>query len=180
MWHTGAVAAKKKRSASASYRRDVALYVEAGGDETVQRVTAAVHRLARRLNQWYDDQLAELDLSSGEWAVLSKLACDGAERGLSPSELAEAAHVAPSSMTHRLDRMAERDLITRETDPDNRVRVQVRLSDGGWQLFRAAIRESDMLESDVLGPLTQEQRKRLAELLEVVIEGLDNLPDSSG
>jgi DNA-binding MarR family transcriptional regulator len=143
----------------------------------VQRVITAVHGLARRLNQWYDRQLADLGLSAGEWAVMSKLVRDGADSGLTPSVLADAANVAPSSMTHRLDRMAARGLIVRTTDPENRVRVRVRLSDSGWELFRSAIRESDMVESDVLMPLSQADRVVLAELLEQVIEGLESLED---
>lgn len=135
----------------------------------------AVHGLARRLNQWYDRQLADLDISAGEWAVMSTLVRDTSGKGCTPSQLADAANVAPSSMTHRLDRMVARGLVARETDPENRVRVRVTLSDQGWELFRSAIRESDMLESDVLGALTTAQRERLAELLEVAITGLDNL-----
>ncbi len=156
-------------------QQDVAVFVAAGANESVQRVITAVHGLSRRLDQWYDRQLADLDLTAGEWAVMSKLVRDGGDLGLTPSVLADAANVAPSSMTHRLDRMAERSLITRTTDPENRVRVRVRLSDDGWQLFRCVIRESDMLESDVLSPLSKADRVRLAELLEMVIGGLEEL-----
>jgi DNA-binding MarR family transcriptional regulator len=91
--------------------------------------------------------------------------------------LADAANVAPSSMTHRLDRLAKRRLLTRDTDPDNRVRVRVRLSDAGWQLFQTAIRESNLVESDVLSCLSKQDRVRLAELLEMAIKGLDDLED---
>lgn len=162
-------------SPSEAHRQDVAVYVAAGGDESVQRVITAVHGLARRLNQWYDRQLADLDISAGEWAVMSTLVRDTGGKGCTPSELADAANVAPSSMTHRLDRMTARGLVTRATDPENRVRVRVALSDRGWELFRNAIRESDMLESDVLGSLSAQQRHQLAELLEVAISGLDDL-----
>jgi DNA-binding MarR family transcriptional regulator len=162
-------------SPSEAHRQDVAVYVAAGGDESVQRVITAVHGLARRLNQWYDRQLADLDISAGEWAVMSTLVRDESGKGCTPSELADAANVAPSSMTHRLDRMTARGLVTRATDPENRVRVRVALSDRGWELFRNAIRESDMLESDVLATLTPGQRAKLAELLEVAITGLDSL-----
>src|SRR6478609_2471456 len=165
----------RPESAHEQYRAEVAAYVAAGGDESVQRVITAVHGLARRLNQWYDRQLADLDISAGEWSVMSTLVRDKGGRGCTPSELADAANVAPSSMTHRLDRMAARGLVTRATDPENRVRVRVVLSDEGWELFRNAIRESDMLESDVLASLSTEQREQLADLLEVAITGLDNL-----
>lgn len=163
------------RSASETYRNDVALFVAAGGDELVQRVMTAVQGLARRLNQWYDRQLADLDISAGEWAVMSQLARDLEAKGLTPSALADAASVAPSSMTHRLDRMVERGLVERFTDPENRVRVRVLLTDAGWQLFKLAIQESDMLESDVLRTLEPRDRVRMAELLEQAIEGLDTL-----
>ena len=163
-------------TAQDEYRADVAAYVAAGGDESVQRVITAVHGLARKLEQWYSRQLADLDLSAGEWAVLSILARSNEDEALTPSQLAEATSVAPSSMTHRLDRMAQRDLIARAADPDNRTRVLITLTDEGWATFKAAVRESDMVESDVLGPLSRGQREDLASLLEVLIAGLDEAP----
>lgn len=163
------------KSPSEEHRQDVALYVAAGGDESVQRVATAVHGLSRRLNQWYDRQLADLDITAGEWAVMSTLVRDAEDKGCTPSQLADAANVAPSSMTHRLDRMVQRGLVTRATDPENRVRVRVKLSNRGWELFRTAIRESNMIEADVLACMSAGERHELARLLEVAIEGLDNL-----
>jgi DNA-binding MarR family transcriptional regulator len=169
-------ASKGAPTAQDEYRADVAAYVAAGGDESVQRVITAVHGLARKLNQWYARQLADLDLSAGEWAVLSRMARSNEDEALTPSQLAEATSVAPSSMTHRLDRMAQRDLIARAADPDNRTRVLITLTDEGWATFKAAVRESDMVESDVLGPLSRSQREKLASLLEVLIANLDETP----
>jgi len=165
--------ARARQSAQQEYRADVAAYVAAGGEESVQRVVTAVHGLARKLDQWYTRQLADLDLSAGEWAVLAQLARSKEVEALTPTQLAEVSCVAPSSMTHRLDRMAQRNLIARATDPDNRTRVLITLTDEGWQTFTAATRESDMVESDILGPLSPHQREDLAALLELVIAGLD-------
>jgi DNA-binding MarR family transcriptional regulator len=155
-------------------RQQVAAFVAAGADESVQRVITAVHRLSRRLNRWYDRQLADLDVTAGEWTVLEQLARSPGEAPLTPSQLAEAANVAPSSMTHRLDRMVERGLIARSVDPENRVRVRVRLTDAGYGLYAQAIREADLVESDLLAGLTPKQVETLAGLLERVIAGLDN------
>jgi DNA-binding MarR family transcriptional regulator len=154
-------------------RRAVATYVAAGADESTQRVTTAVHRLSRRLNQWYDRQLADLDVSTNEWLVISELARSPGHAPMTPGQLATATNVAPSSMTHRLDRMVERGLITREQDPDNRTRVLIQLSDAGYSLFVTVIRGSDLVESDVLAGLSDDQVEQLAELLEQVIRGLD-------
>lgn len=157
----------------ADLRRQVAAYVAAGADESVQRVISAVHRVSRRLNQWYDQQLADLEVSGGEWTVLSEIARAGGNR-LTPTQLASLAHVAPSSMTHRLDRMVDRDLVDRTTDPTNRTRVLVGLTERGWQLYGTTIRESNLVESDLMRGLTDRQVDDLAHLLEKLLAGLDD------
>jgi DNA-binding MarR family transcriptional regulator len=158
---------------AADLRQAVATFVEAGADESIQRVITAVHRLSRRLNQWYDRQLVDLDISTNEYLVISELARSPAHAPLTPSQLAAATNIAPSSMTHRLDRLVERDLITREQDPDNRTRVLIQLSDAGYALFVEVIRQSDTVESDVLAGLSDDEIETMAELLEKVIAGLD-------
>ena len=157
----------------ADLRRQVAAYVAAGADESVQRVISAVHRVSRRLNQWYDQQLADLEASGGEWTVLSEIARAGGNR-LTPTQLASLAHVAPSSMTHRLDRMVDRDLVDRTTDHTNRTRVLVGLTERGWQLYGTTIRESNLVESDLMRGLTERQVADLAHLLEKLLAGLDD------
>jgi len=165
---------KSARTERSRYETEVAAYVAAGGDEQVQRVITAVHGLARRLSQWYTQQLSDLDLSPGEWAVIRFLAAEADDNISTPSQLADAAAVAPSSMTHRLDRMAERGLIDRTPDEENRTRILVQLTRGGWEMFRQVIREGDMVESDVLAQVPQSQRAKLAHLLELAIAGLDD------
>jgi len=163
--------------ARAEYQAAVAAYVAAGGEESVQRVITALFGLTRKLDQWYNRQLADLDISHGEWAVLAHLArSEGV--AVTPSRLADVTGVAASSMTHRLDRMAARRLIARAPDPRNRTRVLVILTDVGWRVFEAAVRQADIVESDVLAVLSARQRKQLAALLEVVIAGLDDLDPS--
>lgn len=166
------MARTKRKTLTDEYREAVASYVAAGADEQVQRVITAVGRLSKRLDHWYDNHLADLNVSAGEWAVLSELARHNGE-AMTPSQLAAATDVAPSSMTHRLDGLVARELIQREADPANRTRVLVRLSDHGWEFFAAAIREANVVESDVVAPLTGRQTRELAALLEKLIEGLD-------
>ena len=171
---TSAIVVARSRSELEEVRRTVAAYVAAGADESTQRVIAAVHRLSRRLDKWYDRQLADLGVTSNEWSVLSELARSADGAPLTPSQLAGSANVAPSSMTHRLDRMVGRGLITREADPANRTRVLVRLTHAGYEVYTAAIRDADLVESDVLRSLSPREVEALAGLLESVISGLDD------
>ncbi len=168
---------KKRASVQKQYQATVAAYVAAGGDESVQRVITAVSSLTRKLDQWYNRQLADLGITHGEWSVLAHLATSG-DVPVTPSQLADVANVAASSMTHRLDRMAERGLVHRAPDPANRTRVLVELTEQGWELFEAAVREANVVESDTLARLTKKERGPLAALLEGVISGLDDLETS--
>lgn len=164
----------RPRTAAQQHRDAVAAYVAAGGEESVQRVITGLYGVTKKLDQWYARQLADLGLTQGEWAVVAALAKAGADC-LTPSQLAEHTSVAPSSMTHRLDKMAERGLVERRPDEDNRTRILVSLTPDGRELFTQSIRESDVVESDVLRGLTAADRDELARLLEVVITSLDDV-----
>jgi DNA-binding MarR family transcriptional regulator len=165
--------ARRSQSAPEQYRRAVATYVKAGGEESVQRVITAVQSLTKKLDQWYARQLADLDVTAGEWAVVTSLAKAG--EPLTPSQLADLTNVAPSSMTHRLDKLAERGLVERRPDPENRTRTYISLTSEGWELFSLAIRGSSVVETDVLQDLSDAERGELARLLEVVIARLDDV-----
>jgi DNA-binding MarR family transcriptional regulator len=165
-------ARRAHRSEYDDYERAVALYTSAGGQETVQRVVTAISRVGRGLDVFYREQLAELGISHGEWSVLSALALEGRGGSLTPSKLADLGGVSPSTMTHRLDRMSARGLITRSADPDNRTRSRVELTDQGWELFRRAILDADVVEAKVLAPLSDAESRQLAVLLERVVSGL--------
>ncbi|KRE41429.1 MarR family transcriptional regulator [Knoellia sp. Soil729] len=166
----------RRRSVAQRHRDAVAAYVAAGGEESVQRVITALYGVTKKLDQWYARQLADLDLTQGEWAVVAALALAG-DACLTPSQLAEHTSVAPSSMTHRLDKMTERGLVQRHPDPDNRTRTLVSLTADGRELFTESIRESDVVESDVLRGLDVDERTELARLLEAVIARLDDGED---
>ncbi|GAA1510012.1 DNA-binding MarR family transcriptional regulator [Agromyces terreus] len=164
---------RRTPSAAELHRRAVATYVAAGGEESVQRVITAVQSLTKKLDQWYARQLADLDVTAGEWAVVTSLA--KAAEALTPSQLADLTNVAPSSMTHRLDKLADRGLIERTPDAENRTRTYISLTHEGWELFSLAIRGSDVVETDVLQDLGDDERGELARLLEVVIARLDDI-----
>ncbi len=166
--------ATRRGSAQEQHRKAVAAYVAAGGEESVQRVITALYGVTKKLDQWYGRQCADLGLTQGEWAVLAALA-KSHESQMTPSQLAELTNVTPSSMTHRIDKMAARGLVRRSPDRTNRTRVHLSLTAQGWDLFSSAIREADVVESDTLRRLSEDDREELARLLEIVIAGLDDI-----
>jgi DNA-binding MarR family transcriptional regulator len=159
----------KRATPYGEYEQAVSAYTKVGGQETLQRVVTAISRLGRRLDVFYREQFEELNISHGEWTVLSTLAVAA---GSTPSKLADICGVSPSTMTHRLDKMAERGLIVRTADADNRTRIRVQLADGGWQLFTQAAMDAEVVEARILSPLSDAERKQLATLLEKVVSAL--------
>src|SRR5579875_2289794 len=151
-----------RRTPWAEYERAVRLYTEAGAAETVQRIVTAVSRLSRRLGVFYRGRFDALEISPTEWPVLQAIALEGRGGSSNPSKLADAAGVSASTMTHRLDRMAERGLIERATDSQNRTRTVVSLTRAGWDLFRAAVLDAETEETDIFAPLTDAERATLA------------------
>jgi DNA-binding MarR family transcriptional regulator len=153
------------------YEAAVAAYTEAGGQETVQRIVTALSRLDRRLDVFYRQQFEDLGIGPGDWGVLAAVALER-QAGSSPSVLADRGGVSPSTMTHRLDGMLARGLIRREPDADNRTRTKIYLTDAGWELFRRAILDAEVVEAKVLSPLNDGERRQLAGLLEKLVAGL--------
>jgi DNA-binding MarR family transcriptional regulator len=149
----------------------VAAYTAAGAQETVQRVVTALSRLSRRLDVYYRRQFEELDIGPAEWSVLSSLAVEGQD-GSTPSRLAELGGVSRSTMTHRLDRMVQRGLVARAPDPGNRTRMRITMTVDGWELFRRAVLDAEVVESRLLSALDERERRQLASLLDKLVAEL--------
>ena len=165
-----------RRTPWGEYERAVRVYTEAGAAETVQRIVTAMSRLSRRLDVYYSDRLEAIDVSLSEWPVLQALAIEGRDGSSHPSKLADAAGVSASTMTHRLDRMVERGLVERVPDPGNRTRMLISLTRAGWDLFRTAVLDAEVGETDVFAPLTDSERANLVALLEKVLAAQDHEP----
>ena len=71
--------------------------------------------------------------------------------------------------------LVQRGLVERRPDAGNRTRTLVSLTHDGWELFTSSVRESDVVESDVLRGLDAGERDELARLLEEVIAELDDV-----
>jgi DNA-binding MarR family transcriptional regulator len=154
------------------YERAVALYIAAGGEETVQRVVTAISQIDRGFDVYYRRQSADRGMTHGEWTTICALALEGPDSSLTPGRLAEIGAVSPSTMTHRLDRMSERGLLVRTEDAGNRTRVRVSLTRSGWEMFQQSVVEADAIEARALSVLTGEERSQLAGLLERVVAQL--------
>ncbi|WP_159944822.1 MULTISPECIES: MarR family winged helix-turn-helix transcriptional regulator [unclassified Nocardiopsis] len=144
--------------------------------------TMAVHgrltRASRLMARGVDDYLSGEGLESWEFDVLATLRRAGDPHCLSAKELVAMTMVGSAAMTHRVDRLVRRGLVTRETDPGNRRRTLVALTPEGLELVDRVVEGHVANQARLLGGMDGADRERLAELLRVLLLSLgDTLPE---
>lgn len=120
------------------------------------------------------DELARAghELSFSQYMVLKKLA-EGATRA---TELARAAELDPGAMSRLLDRLAERGLIARIADPDDRRALQVVLTEDGVASWGDIDQCGRRVRERALSGLSSREQQQLTRLLEQVRSNL-SFPD---
>ncbi len=121
--------------------------------------------LARLLEARVGDALARHKLSLGQFDILATLRRHSPAGGLSPKQLLDSVVLSSGGMTSRLDKLAERGLIARRPDPDDRRGVVVSLTPKGRRLIDAATATRFADAADSLPPLAAVDRARLEKLL---------------
>lgn len=97
--------------------------------------------------------------------MLSALRRAGAPYELSPKALLQQTLVSSGTMTNRIDRLVERMLVERRTDPNDGRGVLVSITDEGRQRVDTAISALVAAETVVLENLAPIDQERLAALL---------------
>ena len=85
------------------------------------------------------DKIADLGINLGEFDVLATLRRNGKNGVLTPTEIASAAMVSPSGLTHRLTQLEKMGHIIRQNDPNDRRSSLVRLTPQGRKIADQAI-----------------------------------------
>ena len=129
------------------------------------QVLSRVARLARHLDRARRTAFAASDLESWEFDVLSALRRAGAPYELSPKALLLQTLVSSGTMTNRIDRLAERQLVERRTDPNDGRGILVMMTAAGAERVDRAISRLVDGETALLDGLSAPDQERLAALL---------------
>jgi DNA-binding MarR family transcriptional regulator len=137
------------------------------------QVLSRVSRLARHLDRARRAAFAAHGLETWEFDVLSALRRQGSPYQLSPGALLRATLVTSGTMTNRIDRMAEGQLVRRLPDPQDKRGVLVQLTDRGRAVVDAALTDLLRNERDLLAGLDPDDRGQLAALLRRLLGPFD-------
>jgi DNA-binding MarR family transcriptional regulator len=134
-------------------------------------VLSRITRIARHLDIARRDAFGDLEIWGFD--VLAALRRAGAPHQLSPGQLMQETMVTSGTMTNRLDRLEELDLITREQDPDDGRGSLVTLTKAGIRAVDSALEDLLDNERKLLKALTAKDRDTLAELLSTLVTEFD-------
>lgn len=109
------------------------------------------------------DYQQQHDLSVTEWRVMAVL---GRFDGLSAREVAERTAMDKVAVSRALSRLVTAGRVRRRTDPDDRRRAVLDLTDAGWQVHDAIAPMARQRERELLERLSAEERLWLLRILD--------------
>lgn len=115
------------------------------------------------------DALREHGATVAQYAVLTAL---DEEPGLSNAGLARRAFVTPQTMNQVLRELEQKGWVTRHPHPGHARILQAHLTQTGRAVLQACHRASDVVEEQMLAPLTPGDREHFAATLRACIDAL--------
>ncbi|MEV0428096.1 MarR family winged helix-turn-helix transcriptional regulator [Micromonospora sp. NPDC049836] len=143
-------------------------------DPDVEGAVTRMSVLTRHLREVKDRALAELDLQEKEYGTLHALAGRGGRAA--PSEIADDLRMAPASITARVDALVRRGYVRRIPSTVDRRRIDVELTAAGRDAWRRGMEVVGDEEWRVLGVLSPDERRLLADLLRRVCRAAEGAP----
>lgn len=128
-------------------------------------VWSRIHRLAALLDGHRKQCFADRGLEAWEFDVLAALRRAGEPHRLSPGKLLTETHVTSGTMTHRIDRLKSRGLVTRLRNPEDGRGALVELTPQGRELVDDAIGGLLALEESLLEEWSGDEQDQFAGLL---------------
>ena len=132
------------------------------------RLIGNIHRTDGYIFNHFSQKLAPFDLSVQQYVVLRLLAAVYPD-SLSAGELKERMTELNSDVTRLTDRLVTKNLIVREVDPQNRRRVNLRLTEESNQFVDKVSTDFSDFES-IVSHLTDDEVHTLNTLLDKIIK----------
>ncbi len=135
--------------------------------ELEQCVNFVLTRAQNAVHQLFKAELAPYGVTPGQYGVLR---CLWDQNGMTAKQLADRLSLDGSTITGILDRMEQKGLIERHTDPKDRRALKVVLTDQGWNLKEPLTKAIEEANRKALQSFSQEEAELLKKLLDEISE----------
>jgi DNA-binding MarR family transcriptional regulator len=115
----------------------------------------------------FAERLSSVDLVPAHAGILRML---GATPALTQQALADALHTVPSRIVALVDELEDKNLIERQANEDDRRSYALHLTEKGRETLQTVERIAREHQKALFAGLTDEERQRLAELLQKVAD----------
>lgn len=140
---------------------------EPGKEDLIESILQLTDRAFRQLLPMVPKEWLRLDLTMPQLKVVLLLFISGPSR---MSDIASALGVSLATATGVVDRLVERDILTRESDPGDRRVVLCRLSEKGGELMSGLWQLSRDQAGELMRSLASPQLLLITESLEVLLQ----------
>jgi DNA-binding MarR family transcriptional regulator len=140
---------------------------EPSKEDLIESILQLTDRAFRQLLPMVPKEWLRLDLTMPQLKVVLLLFISGPSR---MSEIASALGVSLATATGVVDRLVERDILTREGDPGDRRVVLCRLSEKGGELMSGLWQLSRDQAGELMRSLASSQLLLITESLEVLLQ----------
>lgn len=98
----------------------------------------------------------------------------GRVKEISLNELADILKLDNSTMSRTINNLVDQQLVIRETDPQDRRYIKMRLTDKGWGIYESIEKNMDMYFRSLLRDIPEEKHKQVLESLVLLVEAMKN------
>jgi len=144
--------------------------------ETVEQLVELQRRIDRDRRQYELDAWMRLHLGIGQLKTLFFISNRGAT---TTGKLATALKVTPTNVTGIIDRLLEKNLITRTGDPDDRRVLLLRTTPQGDELVAELRQKRRERMSELFSRLSEEEAAVVAQGLKIMVKAIDTKPDEA-
>ncbi len=169
----------RRRGSNAGLRDHVDQLIQGWAAERPDLDTSAVaivYRLTRIAAVWngeIDRLFTAHGLTRTDFAVLANLRRAGAPFQLNQRHIMDALRLTSGTVSLRIEKMVDRGLVSRTTDPADARAAIVTLTEAGADLFDRVAPEHLANEARLLAALPEAQRDTLAELLRAILVDIE-------
>jgi len=143
-------------------------------DPVKEAVFVRLGIVARRAHTSRLDLLDADGMRRWQFKILLMLRRIGKPYTASPSELANMLGLSRGALSARLGPLERDGLVVRTVDGADRRRIHVTLTDAGHAAFEKHAASEEQTEVDLLAPLTERERRTLADLLRKLVAAIEN------
>jgi DNA-binding MarR family transcriptional regulator len=144
--------------------------------ETVEQLVELQRRIDRDRRQYELDAWMRLHLGIGQLKTLFFISNRG---DTTTGKLATALKVTPTNVTGIIDRLLEKNLITRTGDPDDRRVLLLRTTPQGDELVAELRQKRRERMSELFSRLSEEEAAVVAQGLKIMVKAIDTKPDEA-